>query len=98
VAIDAASADQIGDVVMRCPTGALSFQRLDDGQQEPVPDETTVQPRTNGPFFVRGRVRVIDGQGNTVREATRVAFCRCGQSSNKPFCDGTHRAVGFRAG
>jgi CDGSH-type Zn-finger protein len=56
-----------------------------------------VQPRTNGPLFVRGRVRVIDAQGKVVREATRAAFCRCGQSSNKPFCDGTHRAVGFRA-
>jgi CDGSH-type Zn-finger protein len=36
-------------------------------------------------------------QGNVVREAARAAFCRCGQSSNKPFCDGTHRAAGFQA-
>lgn len=97
VAIDAASADEVARVVMRCPTGALSFKRVDGGEQEPAPEETSVQPRTNGPLFVRGRVKVVGMQGNVLREATRAAFCRCGQSSNKPFCDGTHRAIGFQA-
>jgi uncharacterized Fe-S cluster protein YjdI len=97
VAIDAASADEIARVVMTCPTGALHYRRLDGGDQESAPEETAVQPRLNGPLFVRGRVKIVDAQGNVVREDTRIALCRCGQSSNKPFCDGTHRAAGFRA-
>lgn len=97
VSIDAASAGEIARVVMTCPTGALHFKRLDGGEQEAAPEETSVQPRNNGPLFVRGRVKIVDSQGHVVREDTRIALCRCGQSSNKPFCDGSHRAVGFQA-
>ena len=97
VSIDAASAGEVARVVMTCPTGALHFKRLDGGEQEAAPEETSVQPRNNGPLFVRGRVKIVDSQGHVVREDTRIALCRCGQSSNKPFCDGTHRAVGFQA-
>ncbi len=97
VDISQAEADDIARVVMTCPTGALHFRRLDGGEQEPAPAETTVQPRTNGPLFVRGDVRIIDARGEVIREDTRVALCRCGGSQNKPFCDGTHRAIGFQA-
>jgi uncharacterized Fe-S cluster protein YjdI len=97
VDISQAEADDIARVVMTCPTGALHFRRLDEGEQEVAPAETTVQPRTNGPLFVRGHVRIIDARGDVIREDTRVALCRCGQSANKPFCDGTHRRIGFQA-
>jgi uncharacterized Fe-S cluster protein YjdI len=97
VLIDAASANEIAQVVMTCPTGALHFQRLDGGAQEAAPEGTSVEPRHNGPLFVRGRVKIVDSHGHVVREDTRFALCRCGQSSNKPFCDGTHRTVEFRA-
>jgi CDGSH-type Zn-finger protein len=52
-------------------------------------------PRPNGPLFIRGRVRIIDPDGRLIREDTRLALCRCGASENKPFCDGSHRRVGF---
>jgi uncharacterized Fe-S cluster protein YjdI/CDGSH-type Zn-finger protein len=97
VTIDAASADDVARVVARCPTGALSFQRLDGGPQEEAPATTIVEPRPNGPLFVSGRMRIL-GAGGVARETMRAALCRCGQSGNKPFCDGTHRTVGFRAG
>jgi uncharacterized Fe-S cluster protein YjdI len=97
VSIDAASADEIAQVVMTCPTGALHFQRLDGGEQEEAVEGTSVQPRLNGPLFVRGKVRIVDSQGNVVREDARIALCRCGHSANKPFCDGTHKTVEFRA-
>lgn len=97
VMLDATDADAIADAVMTCPTGALSFARHDGGEQEAAPDEMAVQPRTNGPLFLRGRIRLVDAQGNVTREATRVALCRCGESSNKPYCDGTHRSIGFKA-
>ena len=94
---DAAPPDAIAAVVMRCPTGALHFVRHDGGASEPVPTGTTVAPRRNGPLFVRGQVEIRNAAGEVVRQDTRVALCRCGQSSNKPFCDGTHREVGFEA-
>jgi len=96
VAVDSATADQIAEAVMKCPTGALSFERLDGGEQEPHPEETTITERPNGPLYVRGHVRITAADGTIIREATRVALCRCGQSENKPFCDLSHRKIGFR--
>ena len=96
--VDAASADKIAEVVMTCPTGALHFERLDGGLQEPQPEEATIDARPNGPFHVRGKVRIIGPGGRLIREDTRAALCRCGHSENKPFCDGSHRRVGFQTG
>lgn len=96
VRVDAATADRIADVVMTCPTGALHFERLDGGPQEVELDQTMIEARPNGPLFVRGRIRITAPSGEVLREDTRVALCRCGHSNNKPFCDGSHRRVGFR--
>ena len=57
-------------------------------------DVPTIQVRNNGPYLVRG-VRVIDQEGREIPTPESFALCRCGQSSKKPFCDGTHRACGF---
>ena len=95
--VSQADADDIAQTVMTCPTGALHFRRLDGGEQESAADETTIEPRPNGPLFLRGHVRIVDAQGEVIREDSRVALCRCGESANKPFCDGTHRAIGFRS-
>lgn len=95
IRVEAADADRIAETVTRCPTGALHFDRLDGGPQEDPVGETVVEPRPNGPLFVRGRIRIEDAEGHLVREDTRVALCRCGGSANKPFCDGTHRTNGF---
>jgi len=52
----------------------------------------------NGPYVVEGLVQLVDGRGQVVDVSTRprVALCRCGQSANKPFCDGSHARVGFQ--
>ena len=96
VKVDAAAADQIAEVVMTCPTGALHFERLDGGPQEPHQAETTITAQPSGPLYVRGQVRIAGLGGQLIRADTRVALCRCGHSENKPFCDGSHRRVGFR--
>jgi CDGSH-type Zn-finger protein/uncharacterized Fe-S cluster protein YjdI len=96
VVVDASSADKIAEVVMTCPTGALHFRRLDDGPQEAQPEQTTIKAQTNGPLYVRGHVQILGPGDRLLREDTRVALCRCGHSKNKPFCDGSHRQVGFR--
>ena len=97
VKVEAASAEEIAAVIRRCPTGALHYERLDGGSTE-EPDATlTITPQRNGPLYVRGRARIAGPGGETVREDTRMALCRCGNSANKPFCDGSHRRVGFTA-
>ena len=94
VDVNSAPPDEIAATVMQCPTGALHFERLDGGPQEAVPEETRITERPNGPLFVRGHLKIRREDGS-VRDETRVALCRCGQSANKPFCDGTHRRIGF---
>jgi uncharacterized Fe-S cluster protein YjdI len=95
--VDAASADEIAEVITRCPSGALHYERLDGGAQEVVSEEFTIEPQPNGPLYVRGLVRIMKDDGTLLREDSRMALCRCGQSHKKPFCDGTHRTVGFEA-
>ena len=59
-----------------------------------MPD-VSIKVTPNGPYLVQGSVDVLDAEGNpfTVRET--FALCRCGGSTNKPFCDGTHSKIGF---
>jgi uncharacterized Fe-S cluster protein YjdI len=97
VNVTAANADAIAAAIETCPTGALRYVRTDGAPQEAPVSPPTVQPRTNGPLFVRGEFQVIDAQGNVIREATRLALCRCGHSQNKPYCDLSHRAAGFKS-
>jgi uncharacterized Fe-S cluster protein YjdI len=92
---DAADAGRIAAAVLTCPTGALHFRRTDGGEQEQARPETSVTPVPNGPLLLRGRIRISDAEGRLIREDTRVALCRCGASANKPFCDGSHRRIGF---
>lgn len=61
-------------------------------------DRVTITPYENGPLLVRGEVelRTVDGEPIAPGRRT-IALCRCGWSSRKPFCDGTHAAGGFTA-
>src|SRR5262245_4267420 len=96
VVADAADADAVAAAVEACPTGALHYRRLDGGPDEQAAAGTTVEPRPDGPLFVRGRLRIVAADEELVREDTRAALCRCGASENKPFCDGSHRRIGFK--
>jgi CDGSH-type Zn-finger protein len=60
--------------------------------------DITITPLDNGPYLVRGPVKIVDPSGETfeVKKET-VALCRCGGSTTKPFCDGTHSKIGFAA-
>jgi uncharacterized Fe-S cluster protein YjdI/CDGSH-type Zn-finger protein len=91
----AADADTIARVIQTCPTGALHFERRDGGPQERVPEITSVTVTRDGPLYVHGNVEVRDATGAVMRRDTRMALCRCGASRNKPFCDNSHRLVGF---
>lgn len=86
-------ANQVASVIHRCPTGALQYVRRDGGPSETPDPQNTVRVAAEGPIYLRGEVQLVKG-GETVGE-TRVALCRCGQSNNKPYCDGSHSRVGF---
>jgi CDGSH-type Zn-finger protein len=58
----------------------------------------TITPYRDGPYIVRGSFQVLDQQGNPIATHRKtIALCRCGKSQIRPFCDGTHKLVGFRA-
>lgn len=58
-----------------------------------------IKTRENGPLLVTGPIKLIDHQGNAydLSGKENVALCRCGQSAQRPFCDGTHRTCGWAA-
>jgi CDGSH-type Zn-finger protein/uncharacterized Fe-S cluster protein YjdI len=56
-----------------------------------------ITPYPNGPLGVAGPVEIISGTGRTIDRVEKTTLCRCGQSARKPYCDGTHRKVGFVA-
>jgi CDGSH-type Zn-finger protein len=62
------------------------------------PHQVVVIPYRDGPVLVRGPVRLLDQSGLEVEHRrSPVALCRCGKSRLRPFCDGTHKRIGFRA-
>lgn len=55
----------------------------------------TIRIKENGPYLVEGDFTLVDANGNEVPQ-TKRALCRCGGSTTKPFCDGTHSKIGFQ--
>jgi len=88
------SADEIAEVVLRCPTGALRFERRDGGPAEMTPTSNIGRVAANGPVYLEGDLELQLPDGSVMKE-TRVALCRCGASQNKPFCDNSHIEAGF---
>ena len=95
---DKSPAADVADVIMRCPSGSLRFERKDAGLPEPIPGTNTITLVPDGPLYVRGDVTIISPQGEMLHQDTRVSLCRCGNSNNKPFCDNSHIASGFISG
>lgn len=93
-----ASADEVANTILNCPTGALHFERKDGGAPEPIPAENTINLDPNGPLYARGDIVIVtENEQEVVLKDTRVALCRCGASKIKPFCDNTHKEINFTA-
>jgi Dyp-type peroxidase family len=86
-----ATPDEIAELARNCPSGAIRYRR-DDGADERAPMVNTVRIRENGPLAVHADLRIAGRE-----PSLRATLCRCGASRNKPFCDGSHAAVGFQA-
>ena len=80
-------------MIERCPSGALAYA-VEDADIEPdFPIEISVIP--DGPLWVTGRVSITRADGEPIDTRNRMTLCRCGESANKPLCDGSHKAAGF---
>ncbi len=75
-----------------CPSGAITYERHDGGAQEAPPPVNVLRVRENGPYAIHAAIDLA-GHGAVLR----ATLCRCGKSSNKPFCDNSHREAGFSA-
>ena len=96
VQADQAEAALVAEVVERCPTGALTYLRLDGGPGEIPPARNTAVISADGPIYLRGQIEVVTPEGEPIITANRLALCRCGASERKPLCDGAHRRTRFR--
>ncbi len=93
------TAEQIVELVKKCPSGALTYELHDVGMEmaaapEPEPLIITIVP--NGSARIVGKVRIVDLEGNLILETEKCSLCRCGLSEKKPFCDGAHKRAGWQ--
>lgn len=85
--------------VSECPSGALSYL-MNSGEETKAEEhtitDTVIEAKPNGPLFIYGNITVKKSDGTEVKRTNVTAFCRCGNSNNKPFCDGSHIKAGFK--
>ena len=86
---------QLMGMIEHCPSGALTYELEGERLEPDLP--VAVAPVTDGPLFVSGGVELERADDQPVEIRNRMTLCRCGGSSNKPFCDGTHYENGFKA-
>lgn len=96
IKIDAAKTEAIINQVKQCPSGALSFYMNDKTDATSETMETKVDVLENGPLLVYGTLKVTHKDGSIETKNKTTAFCRCGDSNNKPFCDGAHVQKEFK--
>ena len=104
VNIEGATTDAIIEQVRKCPSGALSYFMNAAGEntaekeiQSEVASIMNIQIKPNGPILITTDCEITHSDGRKEIKQGTTALCRCGESSNKPYCDGTHRKVGFEA-
>jgi len=92
---EGASTEAIKDQIDKCPSGALSYFMNADEPKEEKSESIRIDIATNGPLIIHGSLQ-INRDGNSEFKSDKTAFCRCGASENKPYCDGTHSRIGFK--
>lgn len=99
VNVAGATPDEIVDVIEKCPSGALKYELIDytiEKKKEKM-EQTKITLMPNGPLMIEGNLTVSKQDGEKIKEGEKLFLCRCGHSSNKPFCDGSHKKENFKA-
>lgn len=93
---EGAETNRIVEQIKQCPSGALTYYMNNEKENNTeIAAESIVEISPNGPLLVYGNIIVKDSEGNTTQKNKVTAFCRCGASANKPYCDGSHRKINF---
>lgn len=96
IKIDAATTSAIVKQVKACPSGALGYKMNGENNKETETLNTKVDVLENGPLLVYGTLEVTHSDGSKEVKNKTTAFCRCGVSENKPYCDGSHTEANFK--
>lgn len=91
-----ASTEELKKQIQACPSGALSYKMVNEMNKEESHLETKVEVLKNGPLLVYGTLHVTNHNGEKEKKNKTTAFCRCGASANKPYCDGAHLKADFK--
>ena len=89
-----ASLDALKSQIEKCPSGALTYRHKGETKMEET-KFTECSIVDNGPLLVSGTLKVVLADGTEEIKKRSTAFCRCGASKNKPYCDGTHNDINF---
>lgn len=103
IKMDGASTEKIIDQVRKCPSGALSYYLDNEAPSGETADKVVaesasimkIQVSPNGPYLIKTECLIVHSNGKEETKTGTVALCRCGASANKPYCDGSHRKIGF---
>lgn len=104
IELDQASTEEIIKAIDKCPTDALKYKVKEGAKVDPalfqgpgsvdykvVPTEfVSIKMVRNGPLLVKGAAKIMNPEGNLIKESNHIVLCACGKSDNKPFCDGSH--------
>ena len=93
---DAASVDEIIEVINKCPSGSLSYS-IDGVEYRDQDRDPMITVSSDGPYYLVGGIEVVGHEPHGYEVSNEhCTLCRCGSSKNKPFCDGTHKDIGFK--
>ena len=95
IQLENATTEEIKNQVKQCPSGALSFYMNEEEKEETAKEAISIEVMLNGPLLVKGNCQVKAAGGTISNKENTTAFCRCGASANKPYCDGTHKGSDF---
>ncbi|MFV0388127.1 MAG: (4Fe-4S)-binding protein [Pyrinomonadaceae bacterium] len=97
VQIEKATSEEIVETVKQCPSGALTIANEKDNEAKPAEKELyKIKASKNGPLIACGDFELEDAEGKVrIIRGTSIALCRCGASTTKPFCDGSHAKIKF---
>ena len=101
VNVAGATPSEIIEVIDKCPSGALKYELIEFDEKKELEkknmEKTKITVMPNGPLMIEGDLTVNKMSGENIKSGEKLFLCRCGHSSNKPFCDGAHKSAEFKA-